>query len=253
MLNKKHNFDFKYFEWFSGIKLNGSSIIVEIGAFNGTLSKYLSDKYKIKKAFAVESSLTNYDILSTSIKNYKNIIPINVAVGNTDGDVSFYEFDNNPNSNSIVKGISKYERSSIEYRTSMIKSVRLKSLICNLKILNIDLLLLNCEGAEKYILNDIVDENLYSIINNISVEFHPHLYGQKTSIDLIQKLLKFYDFNITKKSIRGPINVIFYKNGINNNKRKFLVLRLLKVKTIIMDAIWPVLSFLNKMVKGKIH
>ena len=75
---KLHQYD----EWFSGLELRKNSIILEIGAFNGTLSKYLCDKYEIEKVYAIESSVSNFKILCDSINNNNNnIIPINVAIG----------------------------------------------------------------------------------------------------------------------------------------------------------------------------
>ena len=239
----------QYDEWFSGVHLEEKSIVLEVGAFNGTLSKYLSKKYEIEKVYAIESSVSNFKILCDSVNAYKNIIPINVAIGEKDGEISFYEFKNSPNMNSIIEGNSKFNRKTNEYKTSNIQSLKLKTFIEKNKIEKIDLLLLNCEGAEQFILKDIIEDNLRDIVKCISVEFHPHLYGQKTSINLIKRLKGVYNFTITKRNLRGPINVIFFKE--NKINRKFVLIKYLQIRAGILDFTWPVLRRIKKTLKNE--
>ena len=79
----------------------------------------------------------------------------------------------------------------------VIKAIKLKDIIEKYHIKNIDVLLINAEGIEIDLLNNICNNIKYSnIINQISVNYHTHVREFNISSKMVReskrKLLKYY-------------------------------------------------------------
>lgn len=170
--------------FFDEDKISESSIFVEVGSITGKHALDLKLKYPKSKVIVYEASILTYNELNRRIGN--KIKVINKIVSDKKGKSVFYEY-NSKSSNSIYnregtnkKIINKYELETVSIKDILIEN----NLSC------IDVLFLNCEGAELNILNDCLDNNLFYKVHQISVSFHPQIYSKEKMNEIIDKITK---------------------------------------------------------------
>lgn len=180
-------------------------VIVEVGSIHGAHGIKLCNKFDNKLTMiAYEAGKENYDsLLGSVMADYKCpsgihehtlLVPITVhraAVTGSDGDVEFFEFQEE-SSNSI------YPRHTGEgrrlRRTSKVRSVSLETIINENNCSSIDLLFLNCEGAELGILTEVLDKpELRDKLGQLCVSFHGgRIYPQKSTIRMVERMSEFF-------------------------------------------------------------
>lgn len=238
--------------WFKDISLGENSVVVEIGAYSGNISLYAVREFSVRQAFAIEASQENFELLCKNCRNTP-IVPLNIAIAEKNGVLSFFKYADRPTSNSLLASNPRYSPDEIlpdTNRKSRAKRVEVKaltmlSLLEQLKIETVDLLLMNCEGAEVYILPQILEnQELINRICQISIEFHPQLLGQKHIMRMIMQTARYYEPRIVTRSIRGPINVIFSRResptaiGLN--------LKIQYIFSWYMDTVWPLFKLVKR-------
>jgi FkbM family methyltransferase len=129
---------------YDGLGLNESSRVVDIGAHVGVISMLLAKAYGCR-VIAYEPAPGNYSRLLSNIRKNKLsklILPLNAAVTRDGRDV-FIDGDMSRNSGSMMI----YHAG----QGTRVASVTLADIICNHTV---DLLKIDCEGAEHEILDD---------------------------------------------------------------------------------------------------
>ena len=168
------------FYFYDEALISENPTFVEVGSVTGINAKRLKKEYPNAKVIVYEAS-SLFPALEKQIKGL-DIIAINKAVSGIDGMVEFNEYDFN-----TLNTICEYKNKKPK-KTNQVESVSIKSM--NLE--KIDVLFLNCEGAEIDILNDFLKDDCN--IRQISLSFHPHIYGNKTMETMKQKVIaKGYD------------------------------------------------------------
>jgi len=190
------HFDFdrcdKYM-YFASNFLPDNPVIVEVGSIHGAHGVKLWNRFNGRlKMIAYEAGSKNYNTLVDGVK--KSCLPIithNAAVSGKDGFVDFFEFQE-ISSNSI------FPRHKTEGRNlaaiNRIKSVSLKTIMADNDCDKIDLLFLNCEGAELSILSGVLeDSNLRDKMNQLCVSFHGgRVYPQQDTLDMVNRMSEFF-------------------------------------------------------------
>jgi FkbM family methyltransferase len=131
-------------------KLNENSTVLDIGAHIGIYTMFFSQiLHKKGKVYSFEPTRSTYQVLLDTIRINKsqNVIPINAAISDKDGELVFNLTTSTgvgSNSNSIVKtNNTKYSEIVKSYSIDNFKKIN------NLKI---DCLKIDVEGAEYYAL-----------------------------------------------------------------------------------------------------
>lgn len=169
-------------------KIKADSIVIDIGANIGVFSLYAALS-GAKKVYAFEPSREAFEILCKNIKlnNLTDvIIPVNKAVSSIDDLIIQFPCSSSPYNN-IRSFASDNELICCEILTVTIDSFIDK----NVNIHNIDLLKLDCEGAEFDILPSISDI-AFEKINSIRMECHGEPNGL---IELLNRKGYIVDFN----------------------------------------------------------
>ena len=127
---------------------------IDVGAYKGFWSLYFASRYPNSTILAIEANPMVFEILVENIKlnKFSNIVPINYAVADEEGEVEFFIPNNNNLGGSCIldKDILDKERFSLRTK-GMIIHVRTKTLLNILlehDIKNIDLLKMDIEGYE---------------------------------------------------------------------------------------------------------
>lgn len=154
-----------YRKEYQNIICNDPKFIIDAGAHIGTASIYFAEKYKNAKIFALEPEKNNYELLVKNTTNYKNIIPLNIALWSKKEVKSL---------NDRFTGAWGYSLiSDDENEIQKIQCLSISDLMHEYKIDNIDILKLDIEGSEKEILEN--SSNWINNVNIITIELHDRI------------------------------------------------------------------------------
>ncbi len=146
--------------------INPGSIVIDIGANIGMFSLYAALS-GAEKVYAFEPSQEAFEILVENIKLNRltgKIIPINKAVSNQDNLRIKFPIVSSPYN--MMNGVINADQEFCE-----IETISVLSFIAENHINQVDLLKLDCEGAEFDILPSL-DSKFLSKINDIRMEYH---------------------------------------------------------------------------------
>lgn len=161
-------------------------VILDIGANIGVISLLLNHLYPEAKIFAFEPEKENYQLLQANVRPFSNIIPVNYGLGANTLDLPLYKSDENKN----FGGFSLYNSGSKEFHSTIqIKSV--KESFLELSISQIDLIKIDCEGAEYAILTAMRD-----FIPNVKW-IEGELHGEN-DFRLLNYLTNWFDVGVKK-------------------------------------------------------
>ncbi len=186
-----------YGEFMNKIKYDGG-VIIDIGQNIGCFSVMASRIFKEAKIIGFEPFFDSYQITRTNIMINKlsdRIKAKDVAISAKNGTVSFYVYPGNYEANSI-HNIWGGKSKKIE-----VNSIRLSDFITEEKIKNIDLLKVDCEGAEYEIIKSL-SKGDYKKIKSIILEYHK---GRSNEIEDVLKINKFKTYKIINSKETGII------------------------------------------------
>ncbi len=147
--------------------LTGTGLtILDIGGNIGLFSLHCVDCAKVIYSF--EPTPKHFDLLSEFTKDYKNIVPINVAICDKDCDIDFYLSDENTTMNSIAN----------TYGNKI--SVKGRSIISFIKennIQKVDFVKCDIEGSEMIALKEECIKPLFDIVDQWFIEVHATAQG----------------------------------------------------------------------------
>lgn len=160
---------------------HSSPVIIDFGANVGVSVYYFANKYKNAQIYAYEADPQIYKYLVYNVKQFDNgnIHLFNKAVSDTKGIVKFYH------EGSDAGRLAKDNEPGIDVETE-----------CAWEILQnhkkIDMLKIDIEGAERYVLPSISDQ--LGKVDNIFLEYHSEKDAEQCIADIINLLGDFRIF-----------------------------------------------------------
>jgi len=188
-------------------------IIIDIGAHVGFFTIYASKKAYKGKVFSFEPASTSFNLLQKNVKMNKlsNVITQNYAVLKKSGNATLFV----DKSDELANNVFKKDPSLIKEDVTVIS---LQDIFSKYQIKKVDLLKLDCEGAEYEIILNLPKDILKKIVK-ISAEIHPDI--ENYSVDMILKFLIANNFkvdynhsmyNIPNMGMLYASNKEFFKN-----------------------------------------
>ena len=179
--------------------------IIEIGSHNGNDTKILHKSFPAAEIHTFEANKDLYDRYLLGLQSDKIKI-INKAVGNKNGTVTFYIDKNlkgNAGASSVLKSSSNYLRHHIKKEESrQVDMIRMEDYIKNNEISKINLLWMDIEGYEFYVLNDSI--NILRDIQYIYLEVNFQPFRKDTVLfPIIHKFMTKYKFELIYKEPQG--------------------------------------------------
>lgn len=182
--------------------LPGMADIVEVGSFTGKNAIKLHSDMPEAKIIIYEASKFNFGRLEDAVRGYPFTLH-NRAVTNEDGKILFHDFRGVPSASSI------FPRPRSLLCKDQVPSTSVETIFPDNALDTIDLMLLNCEGAELLILEEILEKNLAPLIKQLCVSFHyDKIYPKGDSDALIEQMKKHYQMISNNEQTREY--VLFY-------------------------------------------
>lgn len=176
------------------LNINENSTILDIGGHIGSFTIQAAKIAKNGIIYTFEPFINNFNLIKKNIEvnNLKNVELYNVGILDEDKTVDFFISNANTGMHSTIP--SKNSNSKI----LKINCLSLDKFIKDNKLKSIDLIKLDCEGAEYSILYN----SDLSIVNQIILEFH-EFPDSNDNIDTLTKKLNEKRFKLVKK-VRYP-------------------------------------------------
>ena len=241
--------------WLSDANLSESSVLVEIGAHSGYYSRSACKKYRVKHSYAIEPIQDNYTMLKRECQGTP-VKPINIAISDVDGEVDFIVTKKSYSCGiKSIQEIDTFNFLKDKYLTvERVQSLTLKSFMVKYSIDNISLLLMNCEGAELVIFEELLNSSfLQSKIEMITVQLHQTVYGCRKAIVLLDRMNQIFTYKIIlKKKVFGP-SIIVFKRRKNHDKKISKHIAFFYPKLIyasLVDSLYPFYKSFKKQLKS---
>jgi len=167
-------------------------IILDVGAHVGDYSIYMGLEYPKAKIFAFEPNPKTYKILVENIKvnGVKNVTTINLGLSNRSQKEKLYL--------QLASGMtSVYKKENHSFSSVSINTLSLADFLRKYSVNSVDIMKVDCEGAEYKIFLGL-PKNTLSQIKNITMEYHDGL-AKNSHVDLV-KLFRKSNYNLTTQA-----------------------------------------------------
>jgi FkbM family methyltransferase len=184
--------------------IHKNSIIIDIGGHIGTFVLYLRKHSPYGKIYVFEPDSENIDMLQKNmhLNNIKNVYIEKKAVADHDGYLRFQANVLNKNEGHIIKsgGIQ-------------VEAIKLDTYVKQKSIDHIDLLKLDCEGAEYQILKSF--KNLH-ICRSLMIEYHHTVPGKNMNKQWIISHMTSNNFKLLYSVVTGANDIcgkLYFENN----------------------------------------
>ena len=194
-------------------------IFLDVGGHTGqTLKEVTKERYKFDKIFCFEPSIKCYEKLKRKFKQ-DNVYIENIGLSNKNTFTELYRSGSKGASIYKDKHTRFYKRETNKYNFERIRLVKANEWISeNLNSDDIIFMKLNCEGSECDIIENLIENNSYDIIDHIVIDFDVEkIPSQKHRKSVIRKLIKNKKNIINKKKVKKRMSKLNKRRG-NKNK-----------------------------------
>lgn len=155
--------------------------IVDVGANIGVFSLWASRFFPAKKVYAIEMEDSNYKELLANItvnELHETIIPVQAAIFNKSGSVGIRRM-----------GGLGFHMINVQEKTHTVKALSLADFLASTGIETIDLLKIDIEGGEKYLMTPENEEIFRTRVGYVFLETHDvNDFRTEHGVEYLQKL-----------------------------------------------------------------
>jgi FkbM family methyltransferase len=191
-------------------------IIFECGSRDAIDSLKMFDFYQPKKIFCFECNPDSVNVCRETIGENNNIILVDKAVSNNDGEIDFYvtdmdkSIDKNIGASSALLHLDNKE--SFFQKKITVNSITLKTFMEENNINNIDLLCLDLQGYEKIALEGLGDK-IKNVKYIISEYANRSFYSGDILLEDYQTFLTSLGFDLIEVNNYGDFGDALFKNN----------------------------------------
>ena len=191
-------------------------IIFECGSRDAIDSLKMFDFYQPKKIFCFECNPDSVNVCRETIGENNNIILVNKAVSNNDGEIDFYvtdmdkSIDKNIGASSALLHLDNKE--SFFQKKITVNSITLKTFMEENNINNIDLLCLDLQGYEKIALEGLGDK-IKNVKYIISEYANRSFYSGDILLEEYRTFLTSLGFDLIEVNNYGDFGDALFKNN----------------------------------------
>jgi FkbM family methyltransferase len=202
---------------------NDNFNIIECGGHLGNDTLKLANIFKNGVIYSIEANVKLYNDLIKNIHN-NNVKIFNYCLSNKNGFSEFYidaNSEGDSGSSSILQSTESFLRNYIKKEDKIIiQSITLEDFMKSNNLEKIDLLWLDVEGFEYYILNNAIDmlkniKYIYTEVNFQEFRKNGKLYDDIKSLLLNNNFTELYKWEQGAEWGLWQGNVLFRNNNIN--------------------------------------
>lgn len=160
-------------------------IIFDVGADIGATSLLFANSYPHALIYSFEPEPENFELLVKNVKDYENVKPFNVALGNKTETRKLFSSDDEYN----LGGFSFHEAGTNRAQSKEVQVVSIRDFIANEPFSKIDLLKVDTEGCE------------FEIVSALADQLPDFIMGESHGVQdgaMFDLLLKTHDLRINK-------------------------------------------------------
>ena len=175
-------------EYYTDLSHRGKPLILDCGANIGMATIFFKWRYPNSEIYCFEPDLNTFLILQKNvIKNQLNNVTLyNAAVGDYEGEIFFYNDDDNPGS---LRMSTKKNR--ISKNKNVVNCIKLADFINGKQI---DIAKIDIEGAEMKLLEDLNNTGTVRNIKEMFIEYHHKIGTEKSEMGKFLQLLEVNKF-----------------------------------------------------------
>lgn len=158
--NKDYNFNVKTFP----------KVIIDAGANIGFASIYFANKFPDAKIIAIEPEISNFNLLKKNVAFYKNIIPLQVALWNTNETIEVVDPGSGKWGFFTEKQASNNKDNLVRHP---VNGMTVDSVMEECNVEKIDVLKIDIEGSEKEVFSDT--SAWIGKVNSMIIELHENI------------------------------------------------------------------------------
>ena len=146
-------------------------VVVDAGANVGYASIFFASKYPDAKIIAIEPEESNFQLLRKNAAPYKNIIPVQAALWNENGEINI--IDPGLGNWGFMTAKEKNKENSTSNFCRKVKSITVDKIINDYGVDKIDIFKIDIEGAEKEVFSD--SSAWIGKVNGLIIELHERM------------------------------------------------------------------------------
>ena len=184
------NFFLNAYDLEEGFDIKENDVIIDIGAHVGYFTVYAAQKVKDGKIISFEPSKESFQVLENNLKinSIQNVIAENLGVRSKSGDSTLYIDKNHEIGDSMFSNDDSLTKENVQVTS-------IPEIVKKHKIESIDLMKLDCEGAEYEIILEL-PPSILNTIKKIAMEVHDI---ENYSISDIENFLTKNNFQVKRK------------------------------------------------------
>jgi FkbM family methyltransferase len=190
---------------------NQQPLIIDCGANIGMSMLYFKRLFPKSKIIAFEANPHAFKLLekNLNLNNLENVHLYNVALFNEATEISFYLGED---VGSLLGSINANRGGEFELK---VKAQRLSYFLNNIE--KVDLVKMDVEGAELYIVSDLFESKTINKVNQYIIEYHHNINDDKSILSSFLQKFELNGFNYNIKANFESINTFqdilihFYK------------------------------------------
>jgi len=190
---------------YDSFDLGEHDVVLDIGGHIGAFTTKASKECTKGQIFTFEPTPDTFSLLSQNVVNLKNVKVFNVAIADHSGTEHIYMSLDNPGENSLFR------------KTGLKVDVQLKTLqefFMNNDIARVNLMKLDCEGAEYSIVTSSIHE-LKNKVEKIVMEVHEPKYFNVPEQHTIKSLINLLQTNGFEVNFRRDNRYQGYISAVN--------------------------------------
>lgn len=178
-------------------------LMIDVGANCGHFSRFFADSFPQTQIFAVEPSPDLQPVIQENLKG-RNFTLVPFAFADQDGEMEFYVSKNSQQASSLIK--ENVEEFDTNIQTIKVRTKRFQSFLAENQIDKIDVLKMDCQGAEYMILKnaeEVLAKTDYLILEVSLLD--------ENMEDLLLLVRKYFPYRKVINSVSMGADVLFWK------------------------------------------
>lgn len=189
-------------------RLNSSSVLIDVGCgYDADFSMEMIKRYGLH-SFGIDPTKKHQKgLLELSHETKNHFVPVPLAVSATDGEITFYESNENVSGSLYATHTNVRQDTITSY---VVESVTLGTLMQRLQLERADYIKLDLEGAE-YELIEKSDPHAFDYFDQVLIEFHHHCVEPYSLEDTKKAVKAMEQRGFVSFSFDGH-NFLFYRS-----------------------------------------